>query len=323
MYALSKTRIESNIAQALIDAHFGKGVEIRNFIELTDGMYNAAYLIELSDDQKLVLKIAPADHIKVLRYEKEIMRAEVDVLRLIHAQTEVPVPEVFAYDTSRQLIDHDYFLMSFVPGTGLHKLRAQLSAQEQQSIDFGIGEYLRQINQIQGPAFGYFAQPDRHFSAWREAFSSMLTDLLQDGVEAGVDLGVDPVDLLARLQPFLPLLDDVKIPSLVHWDCWDGNIFVDQQTQIITGILDCERALWGDPLMEVNFGAFGVQPALVRGYGVDLLTQPGGKERRALYNIYLWLVMIIECTYRRYETQDQENWARMKLIEELQILQSL
>lgn len=323
MYALSKTRIEANTAQALIDAHFGKGVEIRHFCELTDGMYNAAYLIELCDDQKLVLKVAPSDCIKVLRYEKEIMRAEVDVLRLIHAQTEAPVPEVFAYDTSRRLINNDYFLMSFVPGTGLHKLRAQLSAEEQQSIDFRVGEYLRQINQIQGPAFGYFAQPDHHFASWREAFHSMLTDLIQDGLDADVDLAVDPVDLLARLQPLLPLLDEVKTPSLVHWDCWDGNIFVDQQTQKITGILDCERALWGDPLMEVNFGAFGVQPALVRGYGVDLLAQPGAKERRAFYNIYLWLVMMIECTYRRYETQDQEIWARMKLKEELQILESL
>jgi hypothetical protein len=69
--------------------------------------------------------------------------------------------------------------------------------------------------------------------------------------------------------------------------------------------------------MEVNFGAFGLNPALIEGYGLDLLATPAAKTRRSLYNIYLWLIMIIECTYRQYETQDQENWARTKLVEEV------
>ena len=52
-----------------------------------------------------------------------------------------------------------------------------------------------------------------------------------------------------------PALDEVQSPRLVHWDLWDGNVFVDPATAQITGISDFERSLWGDPLMEVNFGA--------------------------------------------------------------------
>jgi fructosamine-3-kinase len=96
MYALSKTPISLETAQTIVAAHFGGQAKIERYTELTDGFYNAAYLIELADGHKSVLKAAPPDHVRVLRYEKNIMRAEVDVLRLVRARTEVPVPEVIA-----------------------------------------------------------------------------------------------------------------------------------------------------------------------------------------------------------------------------------
>jgi len=316
----TKTTISLETAQTLIRTHFGGYAKINNYIELTDGMYNAAYLIELADGRKTVLKVAPPDQVKVLRYEKDIMRAEVEVLRLLRARTDVPVPEVYDYDISRSLIDNDYFLMAHIPGVGMHKLRQQLSVEDQRSIDFRTGEYLRQINTISGSSFGYFAQPEFHLLSWREAFDSMVAHVLQDGRDAGVDLPIPYDGLYTRLQSFFGVLDEVTQPVLVHWDLWDGNIFVDPETKKITGILDCERALWGDPLMEVNFGAFGVNPALIEGYGLDLLAASASKTRRTLYNIYLWLVMIIECTYRQYDTKDQENWVRLKLVEEMKNL---
>ena len=134
---------------------------------------------------------------------------------------------------------------------------------------------------------------------------------------AGVELHIPYDALYSRLQSFYTVLEEVTQPVLVHWDMWDGNIFIDADTKKITGILDCERAMWGDALMEVNFGAFGLNPALIEGYGHDLLAAPAAKTRRMLYNIYLWLIMIIECTYRQLETMDQENWARSQLAKEL------
>jgi fructosamine-3-kinase len=195
--------------------------------------------------------------------------------------------------------------------------------EEQHAIDFRTGEYLRQINAINGTSFGYFAQAEFQFATWREAFCTMLDHILQDGDDAGVELFLSYDALRSRLQPFFPVLDEVTQPVLVHWDLWDGNIFIDPETKEITGILDFERALWGDPLMEINFGAFGSNLALIEGYGSDLLAASNAKIRRILYNIYLWLIMIIECTYRQYETKDQENWIRPKLVEEFEKLEAL
>ncbi|MCB0187041.1 MAG: aminoglycoside phosphotransferase family protein [Caldilineaceae bacterium] len=320
MYALSKTPVTRTTAQTLVATHCGSQATIDHYVELTDGMYNAAYLITLTDGQNAVLKVAPPVHVKVLRYERNIMQAEVDTLRLVRTHTTVPVPDIIAYDTSRRLLDNDYFLMTFVPGVGLHKLRPQLSADEQRASDGRTGAYLRQINALSGSRFGYVAQPTSHRATWRETFCTMLDQVLQDGRDAAVALPVAYDELATRLQPFYTALDAVTQPVLVHWDLWDGNIFVDPASKAITGLLDFERALWGDPLMEVNFGAFGVNPALIEGYGMDLLAAPGAPIRRTLYNIYLWLIMIIECTYRQYETDDQANWVRPKLVAELQNL---
>ena len=143
--------------------------------------------------------------------------------------------------------------------------------------------------------------------------------------EMSVELPLPYDALLDLLRRSYPALDEVQSPRLVHWDLWDGNVFVDPATAQITGIIDFERSLWGDPLMEVNFGAFApLEPdsPLLQGYGRPMLTTPEARVRRTLYNIYLFLIMIIECTYRRYPTQDQENWARRLLAVELDKLQA-
>jgi len=320
MHAISKTPVSQELSQEFITNHFGTQSQIGDYTELTDGMYNAAYFIRLNDGREMVLKVAPPNQVKVLRYEKNIMQAEVEVLRLLRSETDVPVPEVFVYDTSRRHIDNDYYLMAYVPGISLFKLRKELAPDTQARIDHLTGEYLRKINTISGPAFGYFAQSEYQFPTWQEAFDCMLQHVLQDGRDVGIVLPVDYDELYTQIQAFYPVLDEITQPALVHWDLWDGNIFIDPDTHAITGFLDCERALWGDPLMEVNFGAFGINPALMEGYGKEMLSTPVAQIRRYLYNVYLWLIMVIECTYRQYPNKDQENWARGKLKEEMDLL---
>jgi aminoglycoside phosphotransferase (APT) family kinase protein len=321
MPIITKTPITLDDAQNIIQYHFGSHSKVRTFIELTDGMYNAAYLVELSDGLKQVLKIAPRDEVRVLRYERNIMQTEVEVLRLVKARTEMPVPGVSFYDTSRQRIDNDYYLMDFVPGIAYHKLRSQFSPAEQYAIDHQTGVYLRQVNAIQGSGFGVFAYPEQQVKTWREGFDRLLKDILQDGQEFPVELHLPYDEIYARLSAHFDSLGEVHMPSLVHWDLWDGNIFIDPQTKAITGYIDFERALWADPLMEVNFGAFGENPAFLAGYGVEMLDTPAKKCRRTLYNIYLFLIMVIECYYRHFETKDQENWARLMLQQQIEHLE--
>jgi aminoglycoside phosphotransferase (APT) family kinase protein len=297
--------------------HHLNGKLVHSVKELKDGLFSAAYRVDLEDGSACILKAAPPDHVRVLRYEKDIMRAEVEMMRLVRALTEVPVPEIYCHDASRRLIDVDFYLMACIPGVPLNKLRKSLSETEQHEIDRQAGALTRQINALHGHAFGYVAQPDYHSSSWRLAFARMLDNVLADGIDADVTLPLPYDEIRDRVSAWYPALDAVTVPQLVHWDLWDGNIFVDPNTRQINGIIDFERALWGDPLMECQFEFRGPQSAYARGYGRSMFNTEDDTIRRVLYNVYLYAIMVIECTYRRYDNDGQERWARGKLAGEL------
>lgn len=320
MNSLSKTPVALSLACQIVASHFGSRTSISLYHELTDGFFNAAYLLELKDGARYVLKIAPHPSVRVLRYEKNIMQTEVEVMRLVKSRTDIPVPSILCYDPSHSLIESDYFIMDFIEGTPLNKIRESLTLEERHAIDVQTGQFLFQMNAITGNLFGYFAQPELQSKNWREIFDLMMRNVLTDGHDAGVILPVEYDTLYSRLAAHFQALDEIQIPHLVHWDLWDGNIFIHPETKQITGLIDFERALWADPLMEANFGAFGINPSFMEGYGQDMLSTLNQQKRHALYDIYLFLIMIIECYYRKYDNDRQENWAREKFKSELEIL---
>jgi aminoglycoside phosphotransferase (APT) family kinase protein len=325
MQSISKTPLTHETMQTIVTHHFGASSRLVSAEELTDGYYNAAYRLDLADGLRCVLKVAPPAAVPVLRYEQDIMTAEVETIRLVRAHTTMPVPEILCHDPSHTLIGNEFFIMAFVAGMPFHKLRTSLSQEDQQRIMRQMGAFLAEMNAISGDAFGYFTPRSPRFETWRAAFDFMLRGVLADGQAVSVKLPLGYDALLDLVSRSYPALDEIQSPRLVHWDLWDGNVFVDPATAQITGIIDFERSLWGDPLMEVNFGAFApLEPdsPLLQGYGRQMLATPAERVRRTLYNIYLFLIMIIECTYRRYPTQDQENWARRLLAVELDKLQA-
>lgn len=320
MNSISKIQLSAEIAQPIITSAFGADRKLASFQELKEGYFNAAALLELDDGLKCVLKAAPPDDVRVLRYEKDIMKAEVKAMRLVAKHTDVPVAKILCYDTSRRLLESDFFLMDYLPGTGFHKLRRQLSAKHQAEIERSMGRLARQINTITNPAFGYFARPEEAGISWRVCFANMLRGLLLDGWEMKVSLPLPYEQLFQRLEGSFEALDEVDTPRLVHWDIWDGNLLVDPHTRQVTGLIDFERALWGDPLMENIFNSLETDSNYMQGYGASLLASPQARRRRLLYNAYFYLVLIIECPFRKYETNDQENWARPRLEETLKAL---
>ena len=76
MESLSKIALNAELAGAIAARHFGSSTQLRSFEELKDGLFNAAALLELSDGAKVVLKAAPPAEVRVLRYERDILRGE-------------------------------------------------------------------------------------------------------------------------------------------------------------------------------------------------------------------------------------------------------
>ena len=276
--------------------------------ELKEGWFNAAYMLSQPDGREFVLKIAPPPEVKLLRYEENILEVEVETMRLMEAKTDLPIPHIVAYDRERAEVGSEYFFMERLPGVPFNLVRADLEEAAQIAVQTAVGQCLRTMHGINHPTFGLYNRPIH--ATWREAFGEMLGLLRQDGLDLEVDI---PAGAFEAGEKLMPVLDSVQTACFVHWDLWDGNVFVEEGK--LTGIIDFERALWGDPLIETTF--LERRLGLMEGYGSDIFSTPYAKERRLLYDLYLFLVMVIETKFRGF-TPEHEAWPRMKLTETLE-----
>jgi aminoglycoside phosphotransferase (APT) family kinase protein len=315
--SISKTPVSSAEAASVVEAAFGGETSLVSSEELTEGWFNAAYALTLGDGRKVVLKVAPPPTVEVLDYERDIMSAEVDALRLVRASTGAPVPEVLWYDPEGAHLGSPSFLMTHLPGRSLQALGDQVPADARAAVDRALGQHLRAINEIAGPAFGLLAASAERHSTWRAAFAALFESVLADGARASVQLPVDVDDIRKAFDVVAPSLDEVTEPRLAYWDLWEGNVLVDEHTHQLTGMLDLERALWGDPLIEGQFGPHTGSAELREAYGPIDTTSPGASARRALYTLHLHLVMSIEGAYRQYPEDLVGEWARSALADDI------
>jgi aminoglycoside phosphotransferase (APT) family kinase protein len=279
-------------------------------LELKDGWFNASYSVRLADGREVVLKIAPPRDAEVMLYEKNIMATEVASMRLVERNPAIPVPEIYFYDDARDLCDSDYFFMEKMDGDVLEHVKADLAPEARRAIDLRIGEIVREINGFAGTYFGYDGNPDLRASTWKDAFIQIVESVLEDAARKNAVFDYSYDEIRSAIGKHALALQEVTTPCLVHWDAWDLNLFV--RDDKITGIIDFERALWADPLMEAQFRSLslglGVTDAM-RGYGKTTFAF-AEEQRCQLYTLHLALVMNTECHYRNYDTDSVYNISR-------------
>jgi aminoglycoside phosphotransferase (APT) family kinase protein len=319
----SKTPVDRATARAIVVDAFGPDADLVSFDEITDGWFNALYALGLTDGRRVALKVGPPPDLVVQRYEHGILHAEVTAIGLVLAHTRAPAPEVLHVDASGHHVPGPFFVMDLLPGRSLFSRRDTLDDARRATADAEVGAHLRAINAIAGDAFGLLAPGRPTFATWPAAFGALVDLALADAADRDVPLPRPAAALRALVEAGHDALAEVTTPRLVHWDLWDGNVLVDPDTGHVTGLVDFERALWGDPLMEVQFRPLAVSPAFQAGYGRALLDSPAALHRRRLYNLYLYLVMITEGAYRHYDDDAPGRWARRMLDDELPALDAL
>ena len=320
MESITKTKVSKAQIEAMVTKAFGESTTLLEAKELTEGYFNTGYLITTTDHKNYVLKIGPLPEVQVMRYEKDIMQMEVYVLRQMEQLGNVPSPKVLFFDSSKEILSSDYFFMSFIEGKALYEVKKQLSQEQISSLSFELGTYVKSIGQVHADRFGYILQPDRSYSSWAECFLAMIDEILLDAEELGVVLPYSYDEIRRIYREHHDILAEVKKPSLVHKDLWEGNIFVDSETAKITGIIDCERALFGDPIMEIDCGLLRGNQDFLRSFlGRDTLTKHE-QIRSNLYNVYLYLLIVSEIPFRKYPDPQMEEWARTQLDRAFEVL---
>jgi aminoglycoside phosphotransferase (APT) family kinase protein len=274
----------------------------------------------LSDGREVILKIAPPAQAEVMSYEMDIMSTEVATMRLVSHNQAIPVPEIYYFDTALDLCDSAYFFMEKLTGDNYALIKETFSAELQAQIDRQIGRIIREINAFSGEYFGYPGNPALRGASWKEAFLKIMESVLEDGHVKNAEYGFSPSQVRDAILKHAASLEAVFQPQLVHWDAWDLNFFV--QDGKVSGIVDFERALWADPLMEAQFRtlAFGGSPESLHGYGKTTFTYEE-EQRCHLYTLHLALVMKTECYYRNYDTDEVSNLASQLMIPAMQWLQ--
>ena len=309
--SITKNEISSFTLEDMFHAAF-PDKEIQAVNELNEGFFNAAYEIKMDSGGSVILKVAPPPSTLLMTYEKDIMASEVDCMRKVRRMTNVPAAKILFYDGSHTVCEADYFFMERLAGRSFSSCMDGMTEREKSAIWYQMGKYTAAINQITGTKFGYYGQPEKQGENWYEVFRSMIHDLYYDAKQKEIWLDITERRLLALLEREREAFTQVTVPKLIHWDMWAGNVFV--QNGKVTGIIDFERCLWGDELLEVGFRTYDRQDAFYEGYGMHQLSS-AQRIRAEWYDIYLFLISSMEGTYRQYDNQESYYWGSHMLAE--------
>ena len=166
----------------------------------------------------------------------------------------VAVPSVVDVDSGSGAVAGGYLVMSECAGRPWHELRAQFHRHDHDQLRAEVGRQVAMLHTITGSGFGYpsiAAAPE----FWRVAFLEMVDAVLADAGKFAVALPRPAAEIRELLAARAQVLDEVRTPVLVHFDLWDGNLLVDVgqgRAPRVGGLIDAERAFWGDPLAELR-----------------------------------------------------------------------
>ena len=290
---------------------FGPAGEVAAAGPLSGGSFGTVWWADLADGRETVFKTGPMAGAGILTYEAGMVEAEAEYLRLVEAGApELPMPRLLYGGT-------DWMFMTRLGGVSMPDLPSEVDTA---GVRFESGAAIARLHRVTGEFFGYSGARPRA-GTWREAYHLMIEALLADAIVWDVPLPFDPDEIRAVVAAQDAALDTVTAPSLVHFDLWDGNVLSSSDGEHLTGMVDGERYLWGDPFIDF------ASPALFR----DILDRPGDpflrgylsvapvvvddcvRRRVWLCQLYLYLVMIVEFPSRgmTFET-DEWRWVAQR-----------
>jgi aminoglycoside phosphotransferase (APT) family kinase protein len=262
---------------------------------------NALYTLILSDRTETVLKIYAAGT------DPDDCTREVQLLRILTAETDVPVPRVLHY--SMQLPweqagegSYPWVLLSRLPGTPLLQVMGGLEDAELEAVGYELGRYLAHLHQIPLNAFGCVFGSGPHDRAKEKEY--VLSQVIDWSAQ------YEKVDLLApetrsqlrRRFEETGFLDRHRA-CLTHAALSARNVMVEDAVTgyHVTGLLDLAHAQGSSPELDVArlfAWSFQAVPVARKGF-LDGYTEAGELsphfwERLRLYQAFVALGILLK-----------------------------
>ncbi|MEU8240442.1 phosphotransferase [Actinoplanes missouriensis] len=354
----SPTQRSLTLADIAALVRAGLDTTVTEGAELTGGSFATVWRVTLRDGQQAVVKVGPPPEARLLGYEQGLLPAEAEYFRLVraHAPT-VPVPEVLA--TSPAGSEPQWVITTLLPGRPLTEGDSPEARRQ-------LGAAVAKVHAITGTQFGYTG--DRPAGTdWPTAFDAMVESLRADADLWNVPL--PPLDgVVSRYHDVLSTVTRPALLHFDLWDgnvlvapevlptgpadrtppgSLAGMLLADPALAdpaladpalahpvpagpALVGIVDGERYLYGDPLLDF------VSPALFRriedepdhpflaGYARTEPWDTSARIRLALYRLHLYVLMITEAPSRGIPpTGERHDFLTNLLTAELKHLETL
>lgn len=274
-------------AQAIVDGVLADST-VAAVSSIHGGEIAATYEIAFVEDRPpVVLKVYPDS----LHWK---MQKEVAVISQVQGRLTVPAPRILLADDTKRQLDLNFVLMTKLPGTTLGRLELALAPDQRASAYRQIGRLLCDFHRIPMDAFGYIGA--RGISTAHATNHEYLSWQCDRKLKEFTDRG-GSADLARRVAAHFSVrlhwLRDCAGPVLCHNDLHPGNVLAEiaDRGVRLSGVLDFEGALAGDPLMDLAKALFYLNAedrnALLYGYGDTGRRQ--WREMLAFYHLYFVL----------------------------------
>ncbi len=283
----SSTKLSDNQIAVILERCFGLGSHSFGVKELGGGTFNETYLIDISEKERVVLKIAPPFAPDTYWDDVALMRRE-HTTSPFFASISPLTPKTIFVDFTHQIVGRDYIFQTFMEGDRWSDIEDELTEEESVDLWRQCGEIVKQVHQTTGEQFGY-PYPGRSFAKWHDVILdrfSRITQSLQDG-HAEISQFSTISDIVSSAQS---VFNDVHTPRLLHGDLWTFNLLVTRRDgrPLITGVLDTERAWWGDPFADWIMFLLSIrseetqwqQPLAAFNHGYGTLEESGTRQFR-------------------------------------------
>lgn len=299
---MSRSKMKQNVSESTISDIFRKHSlgEVAELKVMSGGFFNSVLKVKTATGEKYIIKIAPSSNTEVLTYEQDLIKSEVYVYNLLENVKSVRFPKVYAYNYENGS-PYKYAIMEFLDGDMLNQVK--LSREQYECVMRDLGKAMAEIHSVTCSGYGYTQNGLK--PTWKEAYLSMLENVIADGMRKNAKIPyLNEIKEIIRKNEYV--LDTVKMPSLIHFDLWAGNIMI--KNGMLYGLIDCERAMFGDVMGEfisldfANPFRLEKHKDLIEGYNSYTKEKINfGREELIRLNfmkIYLGLIAWVEQYYR-------------------------
>ena len=299
---MRKNKVKQDVSGAALMKIFERHSlgKILNYSELAGGTFNTVFKVS-TENGKYVIKIAPNKNTDVLTYEKDLIKTEVSMYKLLQNMKHVHFPKIYGYNYEDDF-EYKYLIMEFVDGDMLCNLK--LGKDEYNQVMFDLGVAMAEIHSITNESsFGYIQNGFK--PTMKEAYHSMIDAIINDGLKKTKHIPYHK-EILAIISKCDHVFDSITESSLVHFDLWAGNIIIKDRK--LYALIDCERAMYGDAIgdfISLDYAApfyANKNKYLINGYNSiadkKLSFDQAEMTRFYLMKIYLGLVVYVETYYR-------------------------